>query len=420
MNLRCVILRIKYALNRVLDEGLWWTIKEVAFRTAQWFVWMLLVPVTMPLHIAGFRRLPILTQRIGHLAGEVDCFLKKVRLGQIDTYRKQFFILAPQSKIANICLLNYWVEHIRVVRNPFACWVLGLMTRGPLMRHAVDGYLLAIGRSADYYTVEAQWAKRPAILNLRSEHKIRGWRYLENMGVPDGAWFVCVHARDDGYSVSDKSVHDYRNTSAENLLPAMREIVSRGGWCILMGDASTRPLMPMKGVVDYAHHPARSAELDVFLCASCRFFLGNTSGLFLVSTIFGVPSALTNQTPFAATGFRYFDLSIPKRIRRLGQNQFMTSAEILRSPISNFRMSRFYSEAGLELVENSAEEIHELVIEMLDTLEGRFHEAGDVALCRAGFIDNLNSEHYCFGTAGKIAATFLLRHRNMFLGSAST
>jgi putative glycosyltransferase (TIGR04372 family) len=208
--------------------------------------------------------------------------------------------------------------------------------------------------------------------------------------------------------------------TVENLLPAMQEIVVRGGWCIRMGDASTKPLAPMAGVVDYAHHPERSAELDVFLCASCRFFLGNTSGLFLVSSIFGVPTALTNQTPFATTGFRPGDLSIPKRIKRVGQPNFMRAAEILQSPIAGFRMSRFYSEAQLELVENSADEICDLVKEMLETLEGRVHEPLVVSQCRDAFSKNLTPEHYCYGTAGKIAASFLIRHRSMFLDTPTS
>jgi len=418
MTLRLVGVRWMYAVNRARDQGLWWTAKEVAARAGLWVVWLCLVPLTWPLHVAGFRRLPILTQRIGHLAAEVDCFLKMVRLGEIDCSGKRFFILAPESKVANACLMDYWREQINVVSHPVACWLLGLMTRGPLMRHGVQNYLLAIGRVAEYFSVQARWGQRPAILKLRLDHQLLGQRFLQDMGVPEGAWFVCVHARDRSYSTWDESVHDYRNMALENLLPSMREIVSRGGWCIRMGDASTKPLLPMAGVIDYAHHPRRSAELDVFLCAGCRFFLGNTSGLFLVSSIFGVPSALTNQTPFAATGFRPGDLSIPKRMRRLGQARFMTCAEILRSPVANFRMSRFYAEANLELVENSAEEIHELVVEMLNTLDGRFQEVADVALCRAEFAKHLTPEHYCFGTAGKIAATFLLRHRTMFIEPA--
>ena len=415
MTLRHIGVRVNYAFNRTKDEGLWWTIKEVVSRASQWLVWLCLIPVTLPLHVAGFRRLPILTQRVGHLAAEVDCFLKKVRLGQIDRVEKRFFILAPEGKVANACLMDYWREHIAVVSHPVACWLLGLMTRGPLMRHSVQSYLLAIGRAAEYFAVETQWGERPALLQLRPEHQALGVQFLADAGVPEGAWFVCVHARDGGYSTWDESVHDYRNMSVENLLPAMQEIVDRGGWCIRMGDVSNKPLVPMAGVVDYAYHPARSPELDVFLCASCRFFLGNTSGLFLVSSIFGVTSALTNQTPFAATGFRPGDLSIPKLIRRVGQTDFMRAAEILRSPIAGFRMSRFYSEAQLELIENSADEICDLVKELMETLEGRFHELPSVSQFRDGFNKNLTPEHYCYGTAGKIAASFLMRHQYMFL-----
>jgi len=408
-------LRMWYAVNRARDEGFWWTSKEISIRASSWTVWLCLVPVSLPLHLLGFRRLPILTQRVGHLAAEVDCFLKKIQLGQIDAAGKHFFVLAPNKKVANLCLLDYWREHVTVVSYPALCWVLVLMTRGPLMRHDIKNYVLAIGSAAEYYAVAAEWGERPALLHLRAEHHARGEKFLAEIGVPTGAWFVCVHDRDLGYSTEDDSVHSYRNTKVENLLPAIREIVARGGWCIRMGEPSTKPLTAMVGVIDYAHHASRSADLDIFLCASCRFFLGNTSGLFLVSSVFGIPSALTNQTPFAATGFRPGDLSIPKLIKRRGNTAFINAAEILSSPISNFRMSRFYTDARIDLVENSAEEILDLTLEMLDSLEGHFDESTLVVECRAVFKKHLKPSHYCFGTSGKIASSFLLRHHSIFL-----
>ena len=415
VKLGIVGVRFMYALNRVRDEGGFWAIKELALRALLWLAWSSLLPLSLCLHLAGYRRLAVTTQRIGHLAAEVDCFLKKIQLGQIDVAGKRFFILAPNHKVANACLLNYWRDYLFVIKNPIACWLLELMTRGPVMRFGVQNYVLAIGRAAEYFSVQAIWAERHPLLQLRSDHKAFGDHFLAQMGLPYGAWFVCVHARDGGYSVWDESVHSYRNVTVEHFIPAMKEIVDLGGWCIRMGDDSTKPLNPMKGVIDYAHHQARSAELDVFLCASCRFFLGNTSGLFLVSSVFGVPSALTNQAPFAATGFMTGDLSIPKRLRRLGHLDFMTAAEILASPYSNFRMSRFYAEAGLELIENTADEIRDLVLEMIDSLEGRSRETAEVALLRKSFNNNLKPHHYCYGAAGKISATYLLRHRSMFL-----
>jgi hypothetical protein len=83
-------------------------------------------------------------------------------------------------------------------------------------------------------------------------------------------------------------------------------------------------------------------------------------------------------------------------------------------------MSRFYSEAQLELIENSADEICDLVKEMIETLEGRFHELPSVSQFRDGFNKNLTLEHYCYGTAGKIAASFLMRHQYIFLDLQAT
>jgi putative glycosyltransferase (TIGR04372 family) len=414
MRLKWLEVRLTYAFTRAKEEGIRWTLKEAIIRTGQWLGWLMLLPISLPLHIAGARRLPVLTQRIGHLAGEVDCFIKKLRLGQLNIDGKYFFLLAPKKAVANICLLNYWREYMTVIDHPFLCWVLGFMTHGPLMRIDIESYLLAFDRSAEYYSVQAQWGNKPALLQLSSDHQAIGEKFLSDCGVPSGAWFVCVHSRDQGYSIVDDAVHDYRNSTLINLIPAIQEIVTRGGWCIRMGDKSSEPLPVMDGVIDYAHHPWKSDELDIFFCARCRFFLGNTSGLFVVSSVFGVPVALANQTPFAATGFRVSDLSIPKRIKRVGSPYFLTSEEILGSPISHFRMSRFYVDSKIELIENSGDEILDLAIEMLGNLDGELKIPNELELYRCGFFNHLTPEHYCFGTASSIANSFLLRHKYMF------
>ena len=418
MTFRQFRIRLIYAFGRARDEGFFWTVTEIFSRGTSWLIWISLLPLILPLHFAGYRRLPVLTQRIGHLAAEVDCFLKLQNLGEVD-YRKNYFILAPENKIANSCLLDYWQDHIKVIRHPFACWLLSLLTRGPLIRHSIKNYLLAIGRSAEYYSVQARWADRPALLKLRANHQEIGRKYLASLGIPSGAWFVCVHARDGGYSSQDESVHSYRNTTLSHLKDAMQVIVARGGWCILMGDSTSQSLPPMVGVIDYAHHQSRSEELDIYLCAECKFFLGNTSGLFLVSTIFDVPSALTNQTPFAATGFHKRDISIPKLIRRKGQTEYLNVYEIMNSKTSLFRMSRLYTDAQLELIENTSDEIKELTIEMLEALDGNLYNFQDAALCYSIFISLLRPEHYSYGTRGKISQSFLLRHNSVFRNRAS-
>src|SRR4029077_5857710 len=129
----------------------------------------------------------------------------------------------------------------------------------------------------EIYRLNAQWAGRPPLLALTPEDVTWGWEMLSALGLPPDAWFVCVHAREGGFSPHDEVMHRYRNADPDALIPAMREIAARGGWCVRMGDPTTRPLLPIPGVVDYAHHPVRSARLDIVLCAKAKFFLGNSS-----------------------------------------------------------------------------------------------------------------------------------------------
>ena len=414
MPVQAALIRFRYAVLRAKQEGLWWTARESGRRAILWAGWLLLLPLTIPLHFAGFRRLPVLTGRIGHLAAEVDCFLKLERLGQIRQKRRRYFLLAPPQKVSNRCLLDYWRPFVNVISHPLVCGVAELMTRGPLMRHSVAKYVLAIGGAAQYFSVNAEWEGRQPILKLDRNHRATGERFLRELGLPAGAWYICVHAREGGYSPEDERVHDYRNVSIESLVPALQEVVRRGGWCIRMGDSSMRPMPKMERVIDYAHHPARSPEMDIFLCASCRFFLGNTSGLFIASSVFGVPSALTNMVPFASMGFSPRDLSMPKLIRSSRDARLLKASEILGSPVANYRMSGHYRETGLELIENSADEITDLVEEMLENLDGKATRGEAVDELQSRFRSLLHIDHYCYGSASNVSARFLARHRHIF------
>lgn len=403
--------RFRYAWTRARTEGLAWTARELARRAAFFPAWLALLPFTLLLCLAGYRRVGVITERVGHLAAEVDCLLKLRALGELPAHR--FFVLAPPERTANECLLGYWREQLTVIRNPLACSILDVMSRVPPLRYDVSDYVLTHSFAGSYYRVNAEWVGRAPLLKLSSAHIERGRAKLAELGIPQGAWFVCVHVREGGYSPSDEKVHAYRNADIAAVVPAMNAIVARGGWCVRMGDPSMSHLPAFDRVVDYAHHPLRSAEMDVFLCASCRFFVGNTSGLFIVSSIFGVPSALVNIAPFATMGYLQGDLSIPKLIRARADGRYFGFEEILSSPLANYRMGRLYEEAGVELVDNTAEEIEELAVEMIDRIEGNTAAYEAFEPLQARLKGLLRPTNYCFGAASRIGAGFLARHRNL-------
>jgi putative glycosyltransferase (TIGR04372 family) len=191
--------------------------------------------------------------------------------------------------------------------------------------------------------------------------------------------------------------------------------VRRGGWCIRMGAPSMKPLPPMPRVIDYARSVFKSDLMDVFLCARCRFFLGSSSGLFLISSAFGVPAALTNMAPLGCGyGFSPKDLSIPKLyLSRAGV--MIPFSLILPKPLADFRWAYLLQGSEVELQENTAEDILDLTVEMLDRLDGVYVQDVESELMQDYFRDLFNENNYCWGSPARIGDAFLRKYQNLLL-----
>jgi putative glycosyltransferase (TIGR04372 family) len=353
---------------------------------------------------------------IGHLAIEPDCYLKDVELGRVAPARTTTMLLIPMAP-ANPCLLDYWRPFFPVISNRFLANILK-----PLRKHPAawsDGGRYAIFRrgiaTAGCYATYAAWGHRPPILRLNESHAARGEETLRELGVPAGAWFVCVHSRETGYaSKSDKSFL-HRNSSIDSYRLAMREIVARGGWCVRMGEPSSSILEPTQAVIDYRHSPLRSDWMDVFLCASCRFFLGNTSGLFLVSSVFGVPTALAHMAPMAAAySVGPNDISIPKLVAD-ANGKVLRVSDAFQSGVARYFKTVNFDRGGMRPIENSAEEIRELVIEMMERLEGRAKYTDEDERLQDAFRRRFRPNDYSYGSAARIGRDFLRRHADLLV-----
>lgn len=365
----------------------------------------------MALHFLGYRRLTVITCKIGHLAAEIDCFLKARELGELPPRR--YFVLAPPHDVANSHLLDYWRPHVSVISNRLGCVMLRGMSRYGLMRFDVGHYVLRINHSQDMYRLNALWPPRPPVLSVSAVDRKWSREAFAALGLPHNAWFVCVHIREPGFSPGDDASNVHRNGDPASLVPAMKHIVSRGGWCIRMGDPSMTVLPDLPNVIDYTRHPMRSPRLDVVLCAHCRFFLGNTSGLALVSTVFGVPSALVNMIPTSTLAPLRGDLSIPKLIYSTPEQRILRFEEIFAHPAANYRYAPLFAADGLVAQENDAEDILDLTREMLDRLDARFHPTDDDLSLQSQYLSLFKPGHYSYGGASAVGAGFLRRHRTL-------
>lgn len=406
-----VCARLSLAYARFLSEGFLWSLIEVVKRLINFVAYVLLLPGTLLLRFLGYRFLSINASRIGHLAGEVDCFIKLQSLGLIDVRYK--YVVFSNSRICNKVFWDYVKKRIHAIDSPSLCKLLKLMTLGPGVNFDISSYILSINQPAKYYDVCRLWADREPVFELEKEHFEVAQLRLHEMGVPIGAEYVCIHVRSMGYSKEDDGVHKNRNFSNDSLVKSINEIVSRGLYCIVMGDPNSPKMPSIKGVIDYAHSPFKSDLMDVFLCANSKFFLGNSSGLFILSTVFGVPCALCNMLPFVCTGFTSRDLSIPKLIRKLSGGSYLNYQQIIRQNIANFRNTKQYERSGVTAVSNSEDDVYGLVCEMLDRLDGRL-TSDEILRANKPFLGELESTHYCYGTSSYVSPSFIRKHAKVF------
>ncbi|MCP4022091.1 MAG: TIGR04372 family glycosyltransferase, partial [Desulfobacteraceae bacterium] len=141
------------------------------------------------------------------------------------------------------------------------------------------------------------WDESAPQLEFNKKDLQKGSRLLMRMGIGHEAEYVCVHIRDNKYSDSFKKRdpwwedNDFRDCSAENYLSVIEYLAQKGIYTIRLGNADSPPInVKNKYFIDYATR-YQSAFGDVFLPGTCKFLLGNPSGVYFLATVFNVPVA---------------------------------------------------------------------------------------------------------------------------------
>ena len=134
----------------------------------------------------------------------------------------------------------------------------------------------------------------------------------------------------------------------------------------------------------------------------------------MVATIFGVPVACANL-PFMEllTAYREGDLFIPKKIWSIELKRFLTFGEILGNGIGGYLDSKDYLESGLEVVENTPQEVLELCREMNERLDGTYEQSEEDEELQTRFHSLFKPHHHCYGTPACIGANFLRENRQL-------
>jgi putative glycosyltransferase (TIGR04372 family) len=303
--------------------------------------------------------------RIGEIALQLDLHVKMKMLGWLPPFVS--LLAAPKEEVCNAAFLDCWRPYVTVVDDPRLIGRLAPLKERIAFDLAYvrmpDGKAISKGRA--YVAVQEEWQRqgRRPLLALTQAHVEQSHRELARMGMPEGAWFVSVHVRESGFlNERAGSSEATRNAGIAAYLPAIEEIVRRGGWVVRLGDPTMTPLPPMPQVIDYAVSPHRSEAMDVFLMASCRFFLGTTSGPVMVAAVFGVPIGAANFFPPGEALHSADAVVVPKLCRERATGRILSFEESLGMPLALTYDSAHFASLGLEGVESDAEDIRDLAV----------------------------------------------------------
>jgi putative glycosyltransferase (TIGR04372 family) len=383
----------------------------------KFLLYVLAVPVVLVLRLIRpwllVRWDNLISTRIGHFTANTELYLCKLDAGinaPKQRYMDLFYMVKP---ICNEQLATMWKRVLRV----WPAWILLPIIR--INRQIPGGTVHEIGENTlSARDVHNLLDRFPPHLEFNPEEEARGQTGMQAMGIPQGTPFVCLIVRDSAYladhiPLGDWVYHNYRDSDIQNYILAAEELAGRGYFVIRMG-VKVREAMKTKHprVIDYATNGMRSDFMDIYLGAKCKFCISTATGYDGVPEIFRRPLVIVNDHSLECVrSWNASDLTIVKKYWLRKDHRYMTFLEILKSGAGRFLTTQQFEESGIELIENTPEEIAALALEMDDRLKGKWQATKEDDELQQRFWSLYKSSELHGKILSRIGAEFLRQHR---------
>jgi len=341
------------------------TANHVLFVVGQLWAVPLLIIVRLlrPLFII---RMGILhSQYIGHYSGNLEIYLCERDSG-INWQKRHIDLWCNQTDIiSNKQIEKMWKRQVTVLPRFFLYPVYRLN------RLISFGKVHQIESTCHDRDVNNLLHTQPSHASFTADEEDMGQRLLRKMGIPEGIPFVCLIVREPNFH-SQYQFTNYRNADISRCMLAAEELTKLGFYVVRMGKKVGQKFESDNAkILDYASGAFRSDFMDIYLGAKCFFAIPTSTGWDNIPCIlFRRPVVYINFVPLSLFAtWNYNTLAIFKRHWLPSQKRFLTQSEIFYLIDRGF-VSAFppYEELGIELVENTAEEICDVIMEMVDML----------------------------------------------------
>ena len=315
----------------------------------------------------------LISARIGHFAANTELYLCEQAVGINVPHQRHVDIFYMTYKpVCNQQLEGMWQRVLRI----WPSWIMAPVAR--VNRFIPGGKIHEVGQNTQHdRDVHNLLDRFPPHIEFTVEEEQRGQTGLRAMGIPIEGLFVCLAVRDSAYLAtylpgSDYSYHNYRDSDIQNYALGAEALAERGYFVIRMG---AKVCSTMKSnhprVIDYATNGMRTDFMDIYLGARCAFCISVGTGFDAVPLIFRRPIVYVNMVPIGYLfTFRKQFLGIFKHHLQARGNRELSLREIFSHGVGFSLFASEYETKDVDLIENTPEEIRDVVIEMAERLEG--------------------------------------------------
>tara|TARA_B100001093_G_scaffold509064_1_gene572395 strand:+ start:2985 stop:4139 length:1155 start_codon:yes stop_codon:yes gene_type:complete len=197
--------------------------------------------------------------------------------------------------------------------------------------------------------------------------------------------YLLFHCRDSIYKQKtvkhNNDYHNYRNESLANYENGLSNFINKDLNLVRFGSLAEKKCKNEK-IFDYTFSKNRNQNNDLLLMKNCEIYVGTGSGPDVLAINFQKPIVFVNWVhPLNLFTFKEDVVVIFKKIFDKKNKKFISYKNLLDSnfkikneklPVGLFVTSEQYKKFDLEVIENTPEEIHNAVNEMLNFRKGKF------------------------------------------------
>ena len=311
----------------------------------------------------GVRYLP-LQQVIGSIGNYLTVYYYLLHYYNINQeLNKPTLLIKANEKLNNNFIFKLFAPHLNVIKNSYKffrdrdlieTFQIPLKICMPFKSKCYPWFI-----GINYINQEIEKKENPIFkkLSLNEDQISEGQIISEKLGLKNGDWYVTLHVREG-------KGNNYTNSNPKTYLPAVEEVISRGGKVVRVGDRRMTKLPKINGLIDYPFTDHKSEMMDIFLAKNSKFCIGTSSGYWTFAAFLGVPVLLTNYLPT----LDYFllkkqDMFLPKKLINKSKEEKLTFDQIFKYPDAYVD-----TDEGLrkyEIIDNSKDEILDAVKDMI-------------------------------------------------------